>query len=30
MNYVSTKFKGAQDIFVIFFSLNMDKKLQML
>jgi hypothetical protein len=31
MNYMSSKFKGAQDIFVIFFlSLYMDKKLQML
>jgi hypothetical protein len=31
MNYMSTKFKGAKDIFVIFmFSLNMDTKLQML
>jgi hypothetical protein len=28
--YMSTKFKGAHDIFVIFFSLNMDTKLQML
>jgi hypothetical protein len=30
MNYMSTKFKGAHNIFVFFFSLYMDKKLQML
>jgi hypothetical protein len=30
MHYMSTKFKGPQDIFDFFLNLNMDKKLQML